>query len=202
MYKRSIVAFLVGVFVLSAGIEGRADVIFDTRIRAMTHYVGHVLAPDGADTGAFVAIAVGPSPIKGSLEIAGYVCDGTPMGQFQYYRGLVPNDGGGALLSLSAETTLLVSLPFTFTSITKRECRSTSVAMWELLLPVIRSPSQCPGTARSSTSAGRSRIDTASMIPPRGIAVASFEWRIRRRVRRCARSSFLSRPRAWMNKLR
>lgn len=108
MYKRSIVAFLVGVFVLSAGIEGRADVIFDTRIRAMTHYVGHVLAPDGADTGAFVAIAVGPSPIKGSLEIAGYVCDGTPMGQFQYYRGLVPNDGGGALLSLSAETTLSV----------------------------------------------------------------------------------------------
>ena len=33
--------------------------------------------------------------------------------------------------------------------------------------PMIRSPSQCPGTARSSTSAGRSEIMTMSGICPR-----------------------------------
>ncbi|MCP4319044.1 MAG: hypothetical protein GY789_24395 [Hyphomicrobiales bacterium] len=32
--------------------------------------------------------------------------------------------------------------------------------------PAIRSPSQCPGTARSSTAAGLSRIDTASLTCP------------------------------------
>ena len=39
-----------------------------------------------------------------------------------------------------------------------REVRSTSVPIAELLNPRIRSPSQCPGTARSSASAGRSLI--------------------------------------------
>ena len=43
----------------------------------------------------------------------------------------------------------------------KRVERSTSVPTAERLsLPMIRSPSQWPGTARSATSAGRSEIIT------------------------------------------
>ncbi len=46
-------------------------------------------------------------------------------------------------------------------SMTNPDARSTSVPMAEpLAVPVMRSPSQCPGTARSSTSTGRSRIET------------------------------------------
>lgn len=110
MNRRTIVALLVSAFVLPGAVDARAQVSFDSKIKKMTHYVGHVLSADGSDTGAFVAIAVGPSPIRGSIEIAGYVCDGTPMGQFQYYRGLVPDEGGSPLLSLSAETTLSVRI--------------------------------------------------------------------------------------------
>ena len=89
--------------------------------------------------------------------------------------------GSFVICLLSAETTLVVSLPGIFTSMTKRERRSTSVAMCELRAPARRSPSQCPGTARSSTSAGRSRIETASMIAPRGcpLLVAKVERRMR-----------------------
>ena len=50
----------------------------------------------------------------------------------------------------------------------KRVDRSTSVPTalaW--FAPIMRSPSQCPGTARSSTSAGRSEIITISGILPR-----------------------------------
>ncbi len=65
-------------------------------------------------------------------------------------------------------TTLSVSLPATpRTSITNRELRSSRVATWVLRAPMMRSPSQCPGTARSSALGGRSRIDTASLILPR-----------------------------------
>ena len=76
--------------------------------------------------------------------------------------------------------------------------------MCVLAEPAIRSPSQWPGTARSSTSAGRSRIETASVIPPRPwpFVLACSERRIVRRVRRCAVSSLRSTPRAWMNRLR
>jgi hypothetical protein len=35
--------------------------------------------------------------------------------------------------------------------------------MWLFFVPLMRSPSQCPGIARSSISAGRSRIEMASM---------------------------------------
>ena len=51
-------------------------------------------------------------------------------------------------------------------SIVKRVLRSTRVAMCVSFAPVRRSPSQCPGTARSSISAGRSRIETISRICP------------------------------------
>src|SRR6478609_4375240 len=47
-----------------------------------------------------------------------------------------------------------------------RVLRSTRVAMCVSFAPVRRSPSQCPGTARSSISAGRSRIETISRICP------------------------------------
>lgn len=69
---------------------------------------------------------------------------------------------------IRAFTTLAVSFPATLTKRVKRDCRSTSVAMWVLFDPVIKSPSQCPGTARSFTSAGRSHMKTPSIIytPP------------------------------------
>jgi hypothetical protein len=44
---------------------------------------------------------------------------------------------------------------------TKRVFRSTMVPMADRpFLPMMRSPSQAPGTARSATSAGRSEIMT------------------------------------------
>ena len=60
------------------------------------------------------------------------------------------------------------------------------------------SPSQCPGTARSSTSAGRSRVETASMMPP---PCCSGSARFDRRRRRCAMSAFFSTPRLCTNRL-
>src|SRR5262249_7896010 len=55
-----------------------------------------------------------------------------------------------------------------------RSWRSTSVAMCGLLAPPGRSPSQWPGTARSSTSAARSRMETASTICPSPLFVATL----------------------------
>src|ERR1019366_1553701 len=54
-------------------------------------------------------------------------------------------------------------------SIVKRVLRSTSVPIAELPRPRIRSPSQCPGTARSCASAGRSliRISSVTKLLPR-----------------------------------
>ena len=54
-------------------------------------------------------------------------------------------------------------------SITNRVARSTRVpiAEFDAVEPMIRSPSQCPGTARSATSAGRSLMLTMSGIRPR-----------------------------------
>src|SRR5262249_45012153 len=87
----------------------------------------------------------------------------------------------------SAATKVAVSLLGTLRSITKRVWRSTSVAMWVLFAPERRSPSQWPGTARSSASAGRSRIEAASTICPSPLLVVPpLAWRICRVVRRCA----------------
>src|SRR5215813_9707562 len=84
----------------------------------------------------------------------------------------------------SAATTLAVSLLGTLRSITKRVWRSTSVAMWVLFAPERRSPSQWPGTARSSASAGRSRMEAASTICPSPLfVVPPLAWRICRAVR-------------------
>jgi hypothetical protein len=55
--------------------------------------------------------------------------------------------------------------------------RSTKVAIKLLPEPAIKSPSQCPGTARSSTSAGLSRIDIASLnLPKLHGAIARIFW--------------------------
>src|SRR5262249_53538609 len=79
---------------------------------------------------------------------------------------------------------------------TKRVWRSTSVAMWVLFAPERRSPSQWPGMARSSASAGRSRMEAASTICPGPLLVVPpLAWRICRVVRRCAISAFFSTPR-------
>ena len=55
------------------------------------------------------------------------------------------------------------------TSIRNRVLRSTRVATGLMFLPKTRSPSQCPGTARSSTSAGRSEM--CSVFGPTAAAV-------------------------------
>ena len=52
------------------------------------------------------------------------------------------------------------------TSITNRVERSTSVATGLIRLPKTRSPSQCPGTARSAASAGRSEMLRIPGRPP------------------------------------
>ena len=77
--------------------------------------------------------------------------------------------------------------------------RSTNVPIAELPSPMIRSPSQCPGTARSSTSAGRALIrmsgPTNALPRPRRRARGT---RSARPVRRHAVSSRRSAPRPWM----
>ncbi len=79
-----------------------------------------------------------------------------------------------------------------------RVVRSTRVPMAERLRPRMRSPSQWPGTARSSTSAGRSLIRTSGVtndLPrPR---VRARGTRNARPVRRHAVSSRFSAPRPW-----
>ncbi len=77
-----------------------------------------------------------------------------------------------------------------------RLLRSTSVPIADRPVPMIRSPSQCPGTARSAASAGRSLITTSAVTCPCGL----FRDRARgsrsaRPVRRHATSSRLSAPR-------
>lgn len=68
--------------------------------------------------------------------------------------------------------------------------RSTSVPIAERCNPMIRSPSQCPGTARSATSAGRSLISVslvtcATRVASRGLGEREAPDRSasRRRVR-------------------
>ena len=65
-----------------------------------------------------------------------------------------------------------------------------------------QSPSQWPGTARSSASAGRSRIETASTIWPLAVDAARLSRGRRDRCRSGAGGDELAlqRPRAWMNK--
>ncbi len=71
---------------------------------------------------------------------------------------------------LSAFTTVWVSLE-SLTNIAKRDFRATRVAMSVSPEPASKSPSQRPSTARSSASAGRSRIDTASSYADEALAL-------------------------------
>lgn len=57
------------------------------------------------------------------------------------------SDGNLRTCLLSVDTTLAVSFSRIFTSMVKRECRPTKVAMWVFLDPVIRSPSKWSGIA-------------------------------------------------------
>ena len=86
-----------------------------------------------------------------------------------------------------------------WSNIVNRVVRSTNVPIAELPSPMIRSPSQCPGTARSSTSAGRALIrmsgPTNALPRPRRRARGT---RSARPVRRHAVSSRRSAPRPWM----
>ena len=107
-------------------------------------------------------------------------------------RDAIRPSGNARTARERASTTLAVSLPGRRTRSTNRDCRSTKVAMCELRAPDNMSPSQCPGTARSSTSAGRSRIETASMMPPPCCpGPARFDRRIRRRRRKVRDERFL-----------
>ncbi len=67
--------------------------------------------------------------------------------------------GSPSVAAMTASPTLSESRPVKGTRMRNREIRSTSVATAVLpSLPMIKSPSQCPGTARASTSAGRSSM--------------------------------------------
>src|SRR5262249_39041185 len=71
------------------------------------------------------------------------------------------------------------------------------------LLASIPGQGAAPGTARSSASAGRSRMEAASTICPSPLLVVPpLAWRICRVVRRCAISAFFSTPRVWIKRLR
>src|SRR6516165_9679358 len=65
----------------------------------------------------------------------------------------------------SAATTVVVSLRGILTSIVKRVLRSTRVAMCVPCAPVRRSPSQCPGTARSSIGGSLANGDHIEDMP-------------------------------------
>ena len=62
-----------------------------------------------------------------------------------------------------------------------RVVRSTSVPIAEFRSPRVRSPSQCPGTVRSSASAGRWLIMISGWTKVRS------RWRVRARGTRNAR---------------
>ena len=67
--------------------------------------------------------------------------------------------GSPPVAAMTALPTVSESRPVKGTRMRNREVRSTSVATAVLpSLPMTRSPSQCPGTWRPSTSAGRSSI--------------------------------------------
>ena len=76
--------------------------------------------------------------------------------------------------------------------------RSTRVPMAERSSPMRRSPSQCPGTARSSASGGRSLIITSGVTCAQAICRdLARGTRKARPVRKHATSSRLSAPRPW-----
>ena len=82
----------------------------------------------------------------------------------------------------------------------KRLVRSTSVPIAERSSPMIRSPSQWPGTARSAASAGRWLIITSSVMKPLPrLPTRARGTRSARPVRRHAVSSRASAPRPCTN---
>ena len=95
--------------------------------------------------------------------------------------------GKPAITGVTAAATAAADLPSgSGTSIVNRVVRSTRVPICDLpARPSIRSPSQCPGTARSAAPAGRWLMFTISFRCPRPSAPAARRGlRICRSVRR------------------
>ncbi len=79
--------------------------------------------------------------------------------------------------------------------------RSTRVMIWLFPpWPMIRSPSQCPGTARSSASAGRSLMVTIPVIRACFGRLLGRTTRRVRPVRNASVNCVVSSPRAWQYK--
>ena len=93
----------------------------------------------------------------------------------------------GSLTICSAILAVTVSMPASlarWVSITYRVWRSTSVPINDRPpLPTIRSLSQCPGTARSSASAGRCEIEIMAGVRPSPVG-SRLGFRPERSVRR------------------
>ena len=85
------------------------------------------------------------------------------------------------------ERGLVISRPWSQVRVRRSVSGSRAIAVIAeaLFCPTIRSPSQCPGTARSSTSPGRSAMLTMSGIRPRRSPSRRCGLRIARPVRRC-----------------
>jgi len=81
-------------------------------------------------------------------------------------EAVVQVDGLRCFWTFAVNAAMAQSVVFfsSLTSCAKRLMRSTSVPMWLLPERDTMSPSQCPGTARPSASAGRSLMCRASTI--------------------------------------
>lgn len=102
--------------------------------------------------------------------------------------------GTDATISTSRSTTVLDSWPGSVLATRKRVLRSTSVTrQLRPPEPTTRSPSQCPGTARSAASGGRGEIPQPSHQPRPGLS-GSLERGLR--PRRPERSA-CTRPSSW-----
>lgn len=109
-----------------------------------------------------------------------------------------PASGGPFFMSVVRLPVACSAIRGKCNSSVNRVVRSTSVPMAELSNPTIKSPSQWPGTARSSTSAGRALINSSGgtkRLPV--LRVLARGTRNARPVRRHAVSSCRSAPRPW-----
>ena len=107
--------------------------------------------------------------------------------------------GNRFICSVKDYTTLVSFLLSNLHSTVNLEWLSTTVATTLLCEAMIKSPSQCPGTARSSISGGRSRIEMASIIWPLVDNWCDFACRNIRFVRRGFLSFSRNKPSVCIN---
>jgi transposase len=153
----------------------------------------------GTHTAATLLVTAGDNPGRLDSESSfAHLCGVAPLdassGKQQRHR---LNRGGDRQANRALHTIAIVRMSHDPTTRAWLE-RSTRVPIADMPLPRIRSPSQRPGTARSSASGGRSEMWT---IPTR-FPLPEARWRlplpgrrVRRFVRRCSVSSRLSAPR-------